>query len=627
MPFYLHAQNTPPDSGTPYPDKASAVANRRQGQTISFLCSEAERETWQQREMRRLLDKTYTILPWQNEESYPQTRYRPLHNGIETASDFTPFADHSFEECNAYYQVARYHYAHVSLRSDAMIAYTPSDEHGHADRQVRIRCGKYLDLVAPFLLPVEKDKLCAMIRSMASATFKLATTPADIRAVYRYGQGFASCMDSRNFSCDDDQNPVSVYGDSDLAVAYLGDIHSDDPRVTARVLVWPEKKIYTRVYGDELIACLLRQDGWQYGDWEDDSPLTGARIRAIRIGQSGFCYVMPYIDAANTVSLTSDGKYFELCDNDDPGDYNAKETCGRIGHAYRECDHCGNQFRITNDDDTECNNCQNQWECDGCHGSFYPDEDRTGVRTYRRFENYHSYCERCTDRLSWQCERCDTLVWPCQFSPTMTAQRSADNLTDYCMDCAEIILAERADEEDDTDTDTPSVSATDASADVVIAPLPAVLPSLSILGELKVYECGHTCNIGSDVQILRREQSITGDNGTIWIHGDCKYFNLYPNPEHGTARCQDFLDHATYTIMRSPEYGRYSWLRLKSARFQDLPVGTPIRVPSLPHHTGVKTGPNEIRWNACPPGMDCSYPERVSSPTPTYVYEVNHDAL
>lgn len=455
MPYFLHPHNTPPETGTPYPDKQSAIAVRTNGLTISYLSNDSDRETWTQRERRRLVDHVYTALPWLDDDGIPQKRYRPVANDTRGYGDPSPFADHDWTQLEHYVTVSRYHYAHVSLKSDAMIAYTPSDEHGHADRQIRIRCGRYLDLVAPWLLPIEKDKLCARVRSMASAMFKLATTPSEIRAVYRYGQGFSSCMDGRTFSQDDDTNPVSAYGNSDLAVAYLGDIDSDDARVTARVVVWPEKKLFTRVYGDELLACLLKQDAWQSTDWEDGYPLTGAKIRAIPVRGSTRRYVMPYLDFANTVSLSSDKQHFIVCGPDDPGEFGCRETNGRSGSREIDCDHCGATFTQSENGESECSDCrEGVWTCDNCSDSFYADDKYTEVRRYRGYD-VNFYCERCANRIAYTCERCDEHFYDCQFSPTEHTTRRNDDLTDYCRSCADDVIEERTKEENDTDT--PSV--------------------------------------------------------------------------------------------------------------------------------------------------------------------------
>lgn len=586
MPYFLHAQTDPPERGIPFVEKSDAVARRCAGQTITYLSNDEERETWIQRERRRLIDRTYTALPWLDDDGLPQRRYRTPLNSSDGYGDVSIFNAHTREELEKYYIASRYHFAHVSLRSDAMIAYTPSDEHGIADRQTRIRCGRYLDLVAPWLLPIEKDKLCAMIRSMCGATFKLARTASEIRAVYRAGQGFSSCMDGRNFPDDDETNPVSAYGESDLAVAYLGDLQDETPRVTARCVVWPGKKIYTRIYGDELIACLLKQDGWTDPGWEDSFPLTGARIRAIKAG-NGRRYVMPYLDTANTVRLTDDGKFFELCSDDDRGDFNARETNGTTRSRSHSCDHCGSAF-IPYDDETECNSCREQrWACSSCSESFHEDDNYETVNNYRGYTR--RYCESCVDSISHNCDRCDAQFFDCQFSPATQRDRQNDDLEDYCGSCATIVTDERTADLDDESTDVTTVTPIIATADTETIALPF--------------------SDDDDEWFWRSTGSIGG--ATVWMHNGRQGF--YATPPYATWINSNFRRDEIMSMTR--EYVRCADPR--GVRFRNIPIGTSIRVCHLPHHTGTKIGDREIRWNACEGSDHCSCSPGYVGPSTT----------
>src|SRR5690606_7560176 len=113
-----------------------------------------------------------------------------------------------------------------------------------------------------------------------------AATPDDIENVYLKGPNSCMSHDLSEFSSP--EHPTRVYGDSDLQVAY---IVNSSGNISARVLVWPEKKLYGRIYGDEdRMSDMLEEAGYERGD------LDGARIRRIPIRDRQ--YVMPYLDEA-----------------------------------------------------------------------------------------------------------------------------------------------------------------------------------------------------------------------------------------------------------------------------------------------------------------------------------------
>src|SRR5262245_15709183 len=114
MPFFVHPANTEPETGTSYAAKSEAIAARTGTETITFVADDSERETWRNRETRRFEDKTYIDVPWLWADWYQNSPLKPLH------------------------------FAHLSLQMPGMVAYTPTEEHGIQDRQLRVRPAKYL---------------------------------------------------------------------------------------------------------------------------------------------------------------------------------------------------------------------------------------------------------------------------------------------------------------------------------------------------------------------------------------------------------------------------------------------------------------------------------------------------
>jgi hypothetical protein len=98
-----------------------------------------------------------------------------------------------------------------------------------------------------------------------------------------------------------DEHPVSVYAAGDLHLAYL---EQQDGEITARALVWPERRKVGRTYGDTttLLTKLLELG---YEKPENYDAIKGARLLKIPYRQG---YIMPFLDACG-------------CDYSDAGEF------------------------------------------------------------------------------------------------------------------------------------------------------------------------------------------------------------------------------------------------------------------------------------------------------------------
>ena len=298
------------------------------------------------------------------------------------------------------------HFLHVSRTDKTRVSFTESEEKGIADRQTApMNIGRYFTRFADEygLTPERIASLSVQyskIHGGVEHAFKLAMTPDEIEAAYTHGEpnvydqhSPTSCMSyvARRFSSS--IHPTRAYGAGDLGVAYL--LKGD--RCTARALVWPAKKIYSRIYGDEeRLAALLREAGYS-----DSSNLAGARL--LKIQHRGQ-YVMPYIDGeADQGRHNADGKPFELvtyrgefsCGNTNglAGDYEDEDTC--------TCDRCERRVDST----FHLESCGETW-CERC------------------FDNYGMYCEHCEQNTSsddsvrmhdgaWICAGCAESTFVC----------------------------------------------------------------------------------------------------------------------------------------------------------------------------------------------------------------------
>ena len=191
-------------------------------------------DTWKARELARFASGQYTRLPWSELSWYGDAlRSRPaLHD----------------------------HFAHLSIENDAMIAYTVDADKGIADRQTRVKPGRYLAAFFSDFLSANE------IRDIATAfddqygdklALQFAETADDIEDVYTRGP--SSCMSHSAGDYDSDCHPVRVYAAGDLQVAYI----ERNEEVTARAIVWPAKMVHSRIYGDETrLSSLLSSAGY-----------------------------------------------------------------------------------------------------------------------------------------------------------------------------------------------------------------------------------------------------------------------------------------------------------------------------------------------------------------------------
>jgi hypothetical protein len=202
------------------------------------------------------------------------------------------------------------HYAHVSVEDGAKVAFTPSADKGMVDVQVRMKPGRYLTKFYPHLSPDKVREYAIALDKAIGVHF--AVTADDIVRVYRNGP--TSCMSHPTDTyASAPVHPVAVYGSSDLQLAYLAakDITDPEFRASARALVWPEKKIWVRIYGDEgRLSAALEELGYSETDSFD-----GAKINVIRTANDKL--VLPYLDGdehgvtlkGNKLRISSHGEY------------------------------------------------------------------------------------------------------------------------------------------------------------------------------------------------------------------------------------------------------------------------------------------------------------------------------
>lgn len=360
--------------------------------TFTFVASRSEIDSWHLRESRRFTRGEYTGTPWQ---------HLPLPDA-----------------CVA-------HYAHLSITEPGKIAYTASPEHGLQDRQTRVRPGRYLEQFYGHLSHEERQRYIHECAERVT-TYAITRTPDETEWVYQHGPG--SCMDgTHHFSLG---HPTRVYAEpGDLRVAYWPDsAMKNDGKVSQRVVIWPDKKYYGRIYGDGPLARLLERDGYTCKDY-----FIGARVPAIEAGSG---YLMPYVDVADYAELDDAGEWFTFTRHDGIG---VKETCGVIYHDGEDptctCERCNDTF--TPDDDTPgpyCYSCEQERRCcDSCNEDFFPSSGGVVL------SNGTAYCDDCEGEHRSVCAMpdCDETWHESEvFSRTQMRQRASEGLDAFCEACA-----------------------------------------------------------------------------------------------------------------------------------------------------------------------------------------------
>lgn len=297
------------------------------------------------------------------------------------------------------FETSSYHFLHLSAGKPGALAYTKDETKGRADLQATISLRGYFELYNKHALdsvPRFEDKLKAfMARLPAPDSIKFAKTPSEIAEVYtKYNdechQVRSSCM-RYNFEEDNEDaddcpaHPCSVYGAGDLAVAYLTD---KEGRTTHRALCWPDRLVYSRVYGDDgSLHVELKKLGYKKSPnyWPDDAHkatqgLEGARLLRVWNDNDSSIFLVPYCDDVS--SAKDDGTHLIL------------DNKGRIG--LRRTDGWSDETHPGDEDDGynyTCSNCDN-----GCDDTYTVYMNETSTR---------QWCESCRDDGAFYCNQAD----------------------------------------------------------------------------------------------------------------------------------------------------------------------------------------------------------------------------
>ena len=308
------------------------------------------------------------------------------------------------------------HFAHVAKGDPRSLAYTKNEADGIRDIQKRMNVAAYLEVYAKQLDSYRRAELQRMHQDMAAeAELLIATNGDDIQEVYQRHNGAggvgSSCMRHDTNYFEGHAHPVQAYGDSDLAVAYTKDEHG---RTTARAVVWPARKCYSRMYGGDqylpelkrlMVAAGYRPSKGYYGHCSGASEhsLEGARIKAIKDKNNQLCYIVPYLDECS-IGVMDEAREWITITCDPPAGaktISVKETCGVSRVSGPRCPSCRSTatgdapfvraFNTYPADETQvsqhCQNCVGSYTF-VCAGTGQRYNARVVERTHSNSQNY-----------------------------------------------------------------------------------------------------------------------------------------------------------------------------------------------------------------------------------------------
>ena len=301
------------------------------------------------------------------------------------------FADGTYKPVPVALDYPADHFVHLSVTETETetVAYTPSEQYGEADRQVRLKFGRYLRKAFPAFTDAEIQAYVIALKSalaLANAPARLQFT-TDRETITRIFETPMCACNSTYVSCMHDKftgevRPYHVYADSpDVAVAYVtvGD------EIRARSVVSTKDKTWVRCYsiqsGDNDADCgtlkaMLKEAGYTSGE------LYGNRLT--KLASSRRKPMLPYIDNGG-MEVRSDGGYWVVVEEGE-GEYKAELTDGFADECGPRCESCN-----CLEDDCECSYCE-------CCEERYAD----GCDTC----SFCQHCEGCIEHDGCSCARC-----------------------------------------------------------------------------------------------------------------------------------------------------------------------------------------------------------------------------
>lgn len=258
------------------------------------------------------------------------------------------------------------HFAHVDPNNSDNVMFTPDEHYGKLDRRQSIHCRVYMNCYYDHFNLTDDERREFVWQFTGHETSVAFTQDADrIESIYTNGPNSRMAYSASDFAtCG--VHPSRAYAGPDLSVAYIG---NEEAGYTARCVVWQEKKIYARIYGDDL-QMTTGLEALGYRRAVDQSEWQGARMRTQFIaggydeGEDDYAegWLMPYLDFATNVRIDETGDT-PIAVIDEWGTQQGRNTNGLSEDDYCYCRGCQNaapsgKFGHTSDTrQTYCHKC------------------------------------------------------------------------------------------------------------------------------------------------------------------------------------------------------------------------------------------------------------------------------
>jgi hypothetical protein len=205
------------------------------------------------------------------------------------------------------------HHFPIWNKENNIISYFETLADGLYQRRRLLNVMKYLRKFVPSEYNEKLSEWAKQLFSLPeNVEFGIVNTRAQIREIYENGP--ESCMKgkpTRWYKSKKAPHPAEVYASKDLGVAYI----KRSGKYTARSVVWPDKSIYVRLYGDDsnLLKQALECNGYAQGNLEGANLLY---IPADKIIKQPCTAIIPYIDGGcSSVGLSKDKKFLVVGEN------------------------------------------------------------------------------------------------------------------------------------------------------------------------------------------------------------------------------------------------------------------------------------------------------------------------
>ncbi len=405
-------------------------------------------KNWRTREITRLMDGTYKLVPG----ILPIDK--PEHIVSMSADDYARhYGGRTFHDLLMQAQFEQF--VHLSQSDEKKLAFTENAQKGEKDKQKVMSPMAYISRHIPHSWAEPIQDL--FIEAMGGLDIKLlfAKTREEFVEIYtecdssRY---VGSCMSHPTGNYESDPiHPVEVYAAGDLQLCYVRE-NGDSGKIWGRCLVWPERKTWGRIYSTNasLMRKALKAAGYESGEREDS--LVGAKLNVIWHNESYGRLVMPYIDNSFCAYYDHESKQLTIAAQYE-GNIDATSTSGLadIGSANNtQCDRCGDYYNsedtggyIENGDLNYCQYCYENYSfhCENCQETYSTNSETMCHTPY----DYGVFCQPCFDDRYHSCEDCHETTDVDDISYHEASDRH------LCSDC----FAERDAEAEEGDQEAP----------------------------------------------------------------------------------------------------------------------------------------------------------------------------